>query len=100
MPTDAPILVTGDAGRLGGVGREIVEILRSRDLLGHVFDHVRTMVKLYADNRYDRLTHNFESATVRPATSIRAYVARHREMFGSSKSACVFPQEARPHVTE
>jgi NAD(P)H dehydrogenase (quinone) len=91
MPTDAPILVTGDARRLGGAGREIVEILRSRDLLGHVFDHVRTMAKLHADNHHDRPTHNVEAVMGRPATSIRTYVARHREIFGSSKSALVFP---------
>src|SRR5262249_29590347 len=32
MSIDAPILVTGAAGRIGGVGGEIVEILRSRHL--------------------------------------------------------------------
>ena len=32
MSIDAPILVTGAAGRVGGVGREIVEILRQRGL--------------------------------------------------------------------
>src|SRR5215470_3973949 len=32
MSIDAPILVTGAAGRLGGVGGEIVEILRGRGL--------------------------------------------------------------------
>jgi NAD(P)H dehydrogenase (quinone) len=32
MSIAAPILVTGAAGRVGGVGREVVEILRRRDL--------------------------------------------------------------------
>ena len=32
MSIEAPILVTGAAGRTGGVGGEIVEILRSRGL--------------------------------------------------------------------
>src|SRR5208282_1204899 len=32
MSIDAPILVTGAAGRVGGVGRDVVEILRSRNL--------------------------------------------------------------------
>src|ERR1700704_364458 len=32
MSIDAPILVTGAAGRLGGVGGGIVEALRRRDL--------------------------------------------------------------------
>jgi NAD(P)H dehydrogenase (quinone) len=65
--------------------------LRSRGLPGHVFGHVRTMAKLHADNRYDRLTHDFEAITGRPATSIREYVAKHPEMFGSSKPARVIP---------
>lgn len=55
--------------------------LRSRDLPDHVFHHMRTMAKLHADNRYDRLTHDFESVTGRPATTIRDYVAKHPEMF-------------------
>ena len=37
--------------------------LRSHGLPGHVFGHVRTMAKLHADNRYDRLTHDFEAIT-------------------------------------
>src|SRR3954466_15535756 len=32
MSNDAPILVTGAAGRIGGVGGEVVGILRRRDL--------------------------------------------------------------------
>ena len=32
MALDAPILVTGAAGRMGGVGGTVVEILRQRDL--------------------------------------------------------------------
>jgi len=36
--SDAPILVTGAAGRVGGVGGAVVDILRQRDL------PVRTLV--------------------------------------------------------
>jgi NAD(P)H dehydrogenase (quinone) len=62
--------------------------LRSRGLPDHVFDHLLTMAELHADNRYDRLTHDFETITGKPATSIRDKVAMHPEMFGlSSQSA-------------
>jgi len=47
-----------------------------------------------------RLTHDFEAITGRPATSIREYVAKHPEMFGSSKPARVIPREVRPQVTD
>jgi hypothetical protein len=49
------------------------------------------MAQLHADNRYDRLTHDFESIIGRPATTIREYVAKHPEMFGSSNPARVLP---------
>ena len=54
-------------------------------------DHIKTMAQLHADNRYDRLTHDFEAIIGRPATSIREYVAKHPELFGSSKPARVSP---------
>jgi NAD(P)H dehydrogenase (quinone) len=63
--------------------------LRSRRLPDHVFDHLLTMAKLHADNRYDRLTHDFEAITGRPATSIRDYVRNHPEVFSSSQPATV-----------
>jgi uncharacterized protein YbjT (DUF2867 family) len=55
--------------------------LRSRNLPDHVLSHMRTMAKLHADNRYDRLTHDFESVIGRPATTIREYIAKHPETF-------------------
>lgn len=55
--------------------------LRSRNLPEHVFQHMKTMAKLHADNRYDRLTHDFDLIMGRPATTIREYVAGHLEMF-------------------
>ena len=39
------------------------------------------MARLHAANRYDRLTHDVEAITGRPATSTRDYVARHSELF-------------------
>jgi len=55
--------------------------LPARGLPGHVASHVEIMAQLHADNRYDRLTHDFKAIIGRPATSIRDYVARHPELF-------------------
>ena len=60
----------------------------SRGLPDHVASHMKVMAQLHADNRYDRLTHDFEAIIGRPATSIREYVANHPEMFDST-----FPQQ-------
>ena len=44
-----------------------------------------TTAQLHADNWYDRLTRDFEAIVGRPATSIREYVAKHPDIFGSGK---------------
>ena len=44
---------------------------------------MKVMAQLHADNRYDRLTHDFEAIVGRPPTSIRDYAANHPEVFGS-----------------
>ena len=59
--------------------------LRARGLPDHVFNHLLPMAQLHADNRYDRLTHDVEAITGRPATSIRDFVAKHPEMFATSQ---------------
>lgn len=51
--------------------------LRGRNLPDHVFEHLLTMARLHAANRYDRLTHDVATITGRPATSVRDFVARH-----------------------
>ena len=56
--------------------------LRSRNLPDHVIEHLLTMARLHVDNRYDRLTHDVEAITGRPATGIRDFVAQHAELFG------------------
>ena len=56
--------------------------LRSRNLPDHVFEHLLTMARLHADNRYDRFTHDVETITGRLATSVRDFVANHPELFG------------------
>jgi NAD(P)H dehydrogenase (quinone) len=55
--------------------------LRSRNLPVHVFEHLLTMARLHAANRYDRLTHDVEAVTGRPATGIREFVAHHAQLF-------------------
>jgi NAD(P)-dependent dehydrogenase (short-subunit alcohol dehydrogenase family) len=82
MSNDKPILVTGAAGRVGGVGRAVVEALRRRGLPDHVYEHLLIMAQLHAAGRYDRLTHDVEAITGRPATGIRDYVAQHSYLFG------------------
>jgi NAD(P)H dehydrogenase (quinone) len=62
------------------------EELRNRNLPDHVFEHFLTMARLHAANRYDRLTHDVEAITGRPATSCRDFVARHAELFRSKNS--------------
>jgi NAD(P)H dehydrogenase (quinone) len=57
------------------------EELDARHLPGHLHDHILTMARLHADNRYDRLTHDVETITGRPAASVRDFVARNRALF-------------------
>jgi len=56
---------------------------RLRQLPDHVLAHVMTMAQLHTDNRYDRLTHDVETITGRPATSVRDFVAQHAALFGA-----------------
>jgi NAD(P)H dehydrogenase (quinone) len=56
--------------------------LRGRGLPDHVFDHFVTMARLHADNRYDRMTHDIEIITGRPATGVRSYVESRADLFG------------------
>ena len=65
--------------------------LPARKLPEHVASHMKTMAQLHADNRYDRLTHDFEAIIGRPATTIRDYVAKRPELFGASDRARVLP---------
>ena len=55
--------------------------LRSRNLPEHLLQHLATMARLHAANRYDRLTHDVEAITGRPATGIRDFVKHHAKLF-------------------
>jgi uncharacterized protein YbjT (DUF2867 family) len=57
------------------------QVVRTHNLSDHVSEHFLTMARLHAANRYDRLTHNVEALIGRPATSIRDFVAQHKEVF-------------------
>jgi uncharacterized protein YbjT (DUF2867 family) len=55
--------------------------LRPFGLPEHVYEHLLTMAKLHAANRYDRLTHDVDSILGRSATSVRDFVARNADFF-------------------
>jgi NAD(P)H dehydrogenase (quinone) len=55
--------------------------LSARHLPEHLAEHIATMARLHADNRYDRLTHEVEEITGRPATSVREFVAGNAALF-------------------
>jgi NAD(P)H dehydrogenase (quinone) len=55
--------------------------LRPRGLPEHVYEHLLTMAKLHAANRYGRLTDDVEAILGRPPTSTREFVARHAKSF-------------------
>jgi NAD(P)H dehydrogenase (quinone) len=55
--------------------------LKSRKLPNHLLEHLVTMARLHAANRYDRLTRDVEAVTGRPATSVRDFVVRNAELF-------------------
>jgi uncharacterized protein YbjT (DUF2867 family) len=48
--------------------------LRGRNLPDHVFEHLLTMARLHAANRYDRLTHDVATITGRPRIASPANV--------------------------
>ncbi len=67
--------------------------LRRRHLPDHLIVHLVTMAQLHAANRYDRLTHDVEAITGRPATSVRDFVACHAGLFRSPGLAAKASEE-------
>jgi NAD(P)H dehydrogenase (quinone) len=55
--------------------------LRNLKLPEHVFEHLLTMARLHATNRYDRSTRDVEAVSGRPPTPICEFVAKHGELF-------------------
>jgi uncharacterized protein YbjT (DUF2867 family) len=85
--------MTGIAGEYSSaLGRKITYVdvpieqwsdsdLRNLKLPEHVFQHLLTMARLHADNRYDRSTRDIEVVTGRPATPIHDFVAKRATLF-------------------
>jgi uncharacterized protein YbjT (DUF2867 family) len=59
--------------------------LRNLNLPEHVFEHILTMARLHAANRYDRITHDFDAITRRPASGVRDFVAKHADLFAANR---------------
>lgn len=55
--------------------------LRAHNFPEHVYHHFVVMAQLHAENRHDHFTHDVDALLGRPATSIRAYVAKHPELW-------------------
>ncbi len=55
--------------------------LRNRGLPDHLFDHLATMARLHADNRYDRLTHDVGAILGRPAATLSDFVTSRPDLF-------------------
>jgi uncharacterized protein YbjT (DUF2867 family) len=55
--------------------------LRSRRLPDHVFEHLLTMARLHAANRYDRLSSDIDGILGRPARSLESMVRGNQEKF-------------------
>jgi NAD(P)H dehydrogenase (quinone) len=58
--------------------------LEKLNLPPHVIQHLATMARLHAGNRYDRMTGDVEAILGRPATSLRDFVAKHAALFRKS----------------
>ena len=60
------------------------QVLLPLNLSQYVFDHVSTMAKLHAENRYDRLTSDVQKLTGKPSMSVREFVLAHPEVFSTA----------------
>ena len=57
----------------------------------HVFEHLSTIARLHAQNRYDRHTDDVEEVAGHPAVRARDYVARHAAEFGATSTSSPSP---------
>ena len=60
---------------------EWLEDLTQAGLDPHTQQHIATMARLHRDGRYNRLTHDVEDLTGRPAQSVQEYIRQRRELF-------------------
>ncbi|HUA36470.1 MAG TPA: hypothetical protein VMA09_22885 [Candidatus Binataceae bacterium] len=56
--------------------------LRRLNLPDHFDPHILTTARLYAANRYDRMTRDVEAITGHPATSVCDFVLQDADVFG------------------
>jgi uncharacterized protein YbjT (DUF2867 family) len=64
-------------------------VLHTKHFPEHLEAHIATMAHLHAENRYDRLTHDVETITGRPATTVRDFVVSHADRFQRSGGVAV-----------
>jgi len=57
--------------------------LRPLALPDHVFQHISTMARLHAQNRYDREADGMERVTGRPPSDVADFVRTHTDLFTS-----------------
>jgi uncharacterized protein YbjT (DUF2867 family) len=57
----------------------------------HLASHMATVVRLHAENRYDRFTREVERITGHPATSVRDFVVRYADRFRRPGQAAAHP---------
>ncbi|WP_327349420.1 MULTISPECIES: NAD(P)H-binding protein [unclassified Streptomyces] len=55
--------------------------LKPLGLPDHVFQHISTMARLHAENRYDRKTDGVEQVTGRPPSEVADFVRTHADLF-------------------
>ncbi|MFJ8008418.1 NmrA family NAD(P)-binding protein [Streptomyces fagopyri] len=57
------------------------EVLARAGLPPHTEQHIATMARLHHENRYDRTSGDVERLTGRPAQSVEAFVAAHKDIY-------------------
>jgi uncharacterized protein YbjT (DUF2867 family) len=67
--------------------------LRRRGLPDHLVQHLATMARLNAQNRYDRLTRDVERITGHPATTATDFISRHASQFAVDHAGPQQPSE-------
>jgi NAD(P)H dehydrogenase (quinone) len=63
------------------------QVLSRRHFPEYLAAHIATMVRLHAENRYDRFTPDVETITGQPATTVRDFIASHADRFQRTASA-------------
>jgi len=92
-----PILVTGAAGRVGGIGRTVTELLLKQgkaipvepwrdalldlDLPVHLVSHLVTMADLHRAGRYDRMSDDVRTLTGKEPLTMQEFVRNNAATF-------------------